>query len=310
MYSLVGDFGGTNCRLALAENGHVNAQSLRRYRNADFAHPTKVLSQYLMDTAVTSVRSVCFGVAGPVQDESVVLTNYPWVVFKTDVQAVTGAQDVHLFNDLQAQGYALHGLTEQDIRPILEGQTCATGPRLVVAIGTGVNAAAAFVKNGRISVPASEAGHIAFLAADETDLDIAARLRAELGHTPIEAVLSGSGLSWLWSFFGGPSGQGGRDVITAYAAGDIAAGKAVRKFSDHLARYCADLALIHLPFGGVVLAGSVGCAVAPYLRSLGFAKAFHRPGPYQPILQGISVQAVPDIELTLRGCAVALGQGG
>jgi glucokinase len=310
MYSLVGDFGGTNCRLALADNGRVDAQSLRRYRNADFTHPTKVLSQYLRDTAVASVRSVCFGVAGPVQDEQVLMTNYPWVVSKTDVHSVTGAQDVHLFNDLQAQGYALHGLTDQDVRPILKGKTPATGPRMVIAIGTGVNAAAAFVQNERIGVPASEAGHMAFLAADETDLEIAGRLRAELGHTPIEAVLSGSGLSWLWSFFGGPSGQGAPDVISAYAAGDKAAGKAVRKFSDHLARYCADLALIHLSFGGVFLAGSVGCAVAPHLRSLGFAKAFHRPGPYQPILQGMSVQAVPDIELTLRGCAVALAQGG
>lgn len=308
MYTLVGDFGGTNCRLGLAQGARLLPDSLRSHLNVNFDGPAQVLRHYLDQMQGAQIQSVCFGAAGPVRNGRVELTNYPWVLSPQEVIGATGAANVLFLNDLQAQGYALHGLAASELVPILDGQAAPEAARLVVAIGTGVNAAVAYPQDGRIFVPPSESGHMVFGAADETDLKIAARLRADLGHCPIEAVLSGDGLARLWAFFGGPEGKTGRDMTIALQAGDPAAQRAAQRFASHLARYCADLALIYLPMGGIYLAGSVGIALADHLRGSDFAQAFRRPGPYQPILSAIPMCAVPNMPLTLRGCAIAAAQ--
>lgn len=307
MLTLVGDFGGTNCRLALARGARLEQASQRSYRNDDFDTPRTVLRRYMSEIGQSKVQTVCLGVAGPLQGGRVDLTNYPWTLAADEVGAETGAGRVTLMNDLQAQAYALHGLGDHDLVPLVPGQGAGgDARRLIIAIGTGVNAAVAHRVRGRIFVPPSESGHMALPQMDETDLAFAASLRETLGHQPVEAALSGDGLARLWQFFGGPSGQQGQAVMDAYAKGDEAADAALRRFALYLARYAADLALVHLPMGGVYLAGSVGLAVAPHLERLGFAAAFHRPGPYEAIQRAIPVYAVPKVQLTLTGCATCM----
>lgn len=310
LLSLVADIGGTNSRFALVRGGQVVDASRRNFRNADYPHPKKVLARYMSDMQVSQVASACLGVAGPVQGEEVRLTNYPWTLTATDVTQATGAGTVTLLNDLQAQGYALHGLAERDRVALLPGQ--ATSPeasRLIVAIGTGVNAAVAHRQRDQVLVPPSESGHVALPLRDDIDLAFAAKVRQELGHCPVEAALSGAGLVRLWRFFGGDAGADGAGVLVALNAGNKAATQAVQRFVTYLAHYCADLALVHLPMGGIFLAGSVGVAIAPHLQRLGFATAFHRPGPYAGIHRAIPVFMVPEKQLTLAGCAVSLQQG-
>ncbi|WP_323789948.1 ROK family protein [Thalassovita sp.] len=309
MFGLVGDFGGTNCRLALARAGQVEQTSQRVFRNADFASPLDAISEYLSQMGIEHLGAVCLGVAGPVQAGKVRLTNYPWALSETEIASITGAGVVTLLNDLQAQGYALHALAAKDRSPVVQGAMAnIEAPRLIVAIGTGVNAAVAFPQGRQVFVPPSESGHMALPIRDETDLSFASSVQTELGHCPVEAALSGRGLARLWQFFGGPAGQDGAAVTAAFEQGDMAADAALRQATLYLARYCADLALVHLPLGGIYLAGSVGLALAPHLGRLGFAEAFHRPGPYAEIHRSIPVYAVPDMQLTLAGCATRLLQ--
>lgn len=308
MLTLVGDFGGTNCRLGLARDGRLIDGSQSSYRNDEFAMPYQAILHYLSEREVDRVEVVCLGVAGPVQNGQVALTNYPWRLEAAQITQVTGAGRVTLLNDLQAQGYALHGLPAEGLIPVIPGDPAAQAPRLIIAIGTGVNAAVAHRIGNSLFVPPSESGHLALPLMDEIDLAFAADLRRDLGHQPVEAALSGSGLARLWAFFGGPQGALGQDVTRAFEQGSPTAQDALRRFTLYLARYAADLALIHLPMGGIYLAGSVGLAVAPYLNGLGFAKAFHRPGPYADIHRAIPIFAVPDRPLTLEGCATRMAQ--
>lgn len=308
MLTLVGDFGGTNCRLGLARAGRLMAGSHSSYRNADFASPWQVMEHYLSEQSVPRVEAACLGVAGPVREGRVTLTNYPWALEDSRIRQVTGAGRVTLLNDLQAQGYALHGLASEELVQVIPGDPVPQAPRLIIAIGTGVNAAVAHCTTGGIFVPPSESGHMALPLMDETDLAFAADLRRELGHQPVEAALSGGGLARLWAFFGGPQGASGQEVTRAFEQGNPSAQDALRRFTLYLARYAADLALIHLPMGGIYLAGSVGLAVASYLNALGFAKAFCRPGPYADIHRAIPIYAVPDRPLTQEGCAIRMAQ--
>lgn len=309
MQSLVGDLGGTNCRLALVGPGGSGLRLVRSYRNADFDTPEAVLRRYLDDAQVDRVHSVCLGVAGPVRDQSVHLTNYPWHLSAKSVANTTGAAQVRLLNDLQAHGYALHSLDRADMMSIAPGQPGPQdAPRLIVAIGTGVNAAVAHQRDRAVFVPPSESGHMGLPVSDQIDLDFASSVMREQGHCPVEVALSGKGLARLWHLFGGPDGQDGIAVTRAFLDGDLSAESAMRRIALYMGRYCADLALVHLPFGGLFVGGSVGLALAPYLAQLGFLKAFHRAGPYADLLAAVPVYAVPDEPLSLMGCAVFLAQ--
>lgn len=308
MLSLVGDIGGTNSRFALARDGHVLDASQRSYRNDGFETPVAAVQAFLQEMDA-QVHAVCLGVAGPVQGDAVRLTNYPWSVEAAQIAQATGAGFVTLMNDLQAQGYALHSLGGADVKTLLEGADA--GPeasRLIIAVGTGVNAAIAFADGGRVFVPPSESGHMALPLIDDTDFAIAAMIREELGHCPVEAALSGAGLTRLWRFFGGADCAFAEDVFAACAEGDQTAEAAVRRQAAYLARYAADLALVHLPMGGVFIAGSVGLALSRHFTEAGFASMFHRPGPYEAIHRAIPIHAVPQVQLTLRGCAIRLRQ--
>ncbi len=304
MLDLVGDVGGTNCRFALARAGRIEPGSLRRYRNSEFPSPEAALRGYLADLGIDRVGVVCLGAAGPVQNATVQLTNYPWMLHTQTIAQATRAESVLFLNDLQAQGYALHGLARAEVTPLFTGaQSDASARRMIVAVGTGVNAAVAHVLDGRPYVPPSESGHVGLPVRDETDLAFVAATTRDPGHCPIEAALSGPGLARLWRFFGGPDTRDGAEVMAAYVQGDAPAVAALQRASLYLARLCADLAMVHLPFGGIFLSGTVGLALAPHLARLGFEKAFRRPGPYSGILAAIPVFSVPDQPLTLQGCA-------
>lgn len=308
MLELVGDVGGTNCRFALMRRGGLDHSSQRSYANADFATLPDAIQHYLLDMQVSQVRRACLGVAGPVQKGQARLTNYPWAISEPELAAACGAAQARLMNDLQAQGYALPGLAGGVSVFAGAGQPAPDAPRMLVAIGTGVNVAVAHFHNGKTFVPASETGHIALPVADETDLGFARFVREKLGHCPIEAALSGAGLARLWRFFGGLQQADGASVMAACADGDHTAQQAVQRQVWYLAQYCADLGLVHLPFGGIFLSGSVGWALAPWLTRFGFSKAFQRPGPYQHLHAAMPVIVAPKIELGLMGCANWIAQ--
>ena len=308
MLDLVGDIGGTNCRFALMRGGVLDHSSQRSYANADFPALTDAVQHYLSEMRMTKLRRVCLGVAGPVQQGRARLTNYPWAISETDLATCCGAADARLMNDLQAQGYALHDLAGGVSIVGTTAQPAPDATRMLVAIGTGMNVAVAHSLDGRVFVPPSESGHMALPVQDETDLAFARFVQAELGHCPVEAALSGAGLARLWRFFGGPEQAEGADVIAACGAGDKAAEQAVQRQVLVLARYCADLGLVHLPFGGIYLSGSVGWALAPWLEPFGFVSAFQRPGPYQPLHRAMPVSIAPRMELGLAGCAAWIAQ--
>ncbi|SEQ84486.1 glucokinase [Thalassovita taeanensis] len=311
MTALVGDIGGTNTRLALAQDGHLLGNSMRVMANRDHADFSSMLTGYLRALDLSSVSAVCLGAAGPVQDGAVQLTNAPWRIESAAVTALTGASNTILLNDLQAMAHALHGLGGQDQHTILAGakNVPTAAPRLIVAPGTGINAAVAHMTRTGVFVPPSESGHVALSAHDSIDLAFCDFARAELGHCPVEAALCGPGLERLYRFFGGKDAAKAPAILGNFETGqDLAATRAVDLFGRYLGRYCADLSLIHLPFGGIFLAGGVGRAIASILHRTGFATSFHRGGPYASIHKSITISEVTVPQLALLGCAQRLMQ--
>ncbi len=324
--SLVADIGGTNTRVALAEGAQVRVESIRRFRNAEYPGIEAVLAAYLREAGVSGLTGACAAAAGPVHDGAVTMTNLfdaagePWIIDGRAVQAATGAASVAVLNDLQAQGHALGHIPAANLRPVIEGPAQPGAAMLVVGLGTGVNAAPVHGEGAARVVPPSECGHVNLPVRGEEDLRLMRFVEAALagqGETPhcgVEEVLAGRGLANLYAFAaaetGAPGGLSSAEVLAALAADQPVAVHAAGLYTRILAQVLADLALIHLPRGGIYLIGGMARAMCPHFARFGLAGHFREPRRVDLLETAFNVSVVEDDYAALTGCAVHLvGRG-
>ncbi len=307
---LLVDVGGTNTRVATSRADRLRLDTGCRLPNARFASLDALLRHALVELPHGGDRfdALCAGVAGPVRDGAAQLTNHDWRIDAQALADATGAARVTLINDLQAQGFALDDLPAATVRPLFAGAgAAADAPRLVIGLGTGCNAAVVHRTGRGLFVPPSESGHAHLPFAQGAVGAFFTELAHEDAHTPLENVLSGRGLQAIWRWLGGDT-RGAAEIITAAGAGSPRAGEAVSLFSDILGRVARDMALVHLPMGGIYFCGGVARAIAPLLPGTGFHAAFCRHGPYSTLLREIPIHLVTDDNAALRGCARRLRQ--
>ncbi len=313
--SLVADIGGTNTRVALARGAVVDRATIRRFSNADFPGLGPVLTRYLAEAGGPACAGACVAVAGPVDDGVARLTNLDWTIDRASVAAATGADRVAVLNDLQAQGQALGHIAPDCLRPLItaEGATRTDGPQLVIGVGTGFNAAAVHeTPAGRI-VTASECGHASLPVRTEADLRLMRAVETVHGFAGVEDVLSGRGLERLYAWTAAEAGRdddrpGASAIMAAIASGDDPVAAATgRTFVRLLGTVTGDLALTHLPFGGIHLIGGVARAFTDHFDRLGFVAAFRDKGRFSPFMREFSVSIIEDDYAALEGCARHLG---
>ena len=142
--SLVVDVGGTNTRVALSEDGKVRMETIKRFRNAEFDGLELVLQEYLAAQSDVHVQAACVAIAGPVRDGQGHLTNRNWQMNETSLGEAMDTPQVTLLNDLQAQGYALDHVADEDLLQPRTGPSCisrismATRRCLVATVSSGV----------------------------------------------------------------------------------------------------------------------------------------------------------------------------
>ncbi|MFN3970998.1 MAG: glucokinase [Gemmobacter sp.] len=312
--SLVADIGGTNTRVALATGPAVDTASIRRFRNADHPGLETVLGEYLREAGEPAVTGTCVCAAGPVKDGVATLTNLDWTIDLATLARATGAARVAILNDLQAPGHALGHIAPDKLRPVIDGPQVAGGAMLVINVGTGFNAAPVHeVPGGGRVVAASECGHVNMPIRTAADLRLAEFVETVHGFPGVEDVLSGRGLERLWSFVsseaGAPAEAHAADIMTAIDTGsDPRAAATARLFARLLGSEAGNLALIHLPFGGIYLVGGVARAFAAHLGPMGFADAFRDKGRFAGFMGNFAVHLLEDDYAPLTGCAVYLSR--
>lgn len=308
--SLVADVGGTNTRVALAGPGGVVPGSVRRYANAGRASLGAVLAAYLAEERA-AVGAVCVAVAGPVRDGVGRMTNLDWRIDAADLAGATGATRVAVLNDLAAQGHALGQIPAAALRPVLQGRGLpgSDAAQLVIGIGTGFNAAPVHPGPGGRVVPASECGHVTLPVRSAEELALMRHLETAHGFAGVEDALSGRGIerldAWLASTGSAPAvaPREAEAILAALAAGEARAEAVAALAVRLIGRVAGDLALTHLPFGGIYLIGGVARAFAPHLDRFGFAAAFRDKGRFSDFMSEFSIFVVEDDFAALTGCA-------
>ena len=305
--NLLADIGGTNTRVALARGAELLPDTIRRFRNADHDSLDSVLGQYLQDQGQPDCAGACVAVAGPVRNGEARLTNLDWTISRDSLARAARAEVVAVLNDLQAQGYALGYLPDEAVIPIHPAAPTPGARMLVIGVGTGFNCAPVHTGPDTRLVPPSEAGHMRLPVRTAAERDLATHLDRTLGFASVEEVLSGRGLGqlqdWLAAHQGDPRDLDSAAVLAEADTGDPHALEVLTLFTGLLGRVTGDLALMHLPYGGIFLVGGMSNAVAPWLPRLGFAEALADKGRFSNLSNSFPVSVVSDDCAALIGCA-------
>lgn len=307
--TLVADIGGTNTRVALADGDRLLEGTIRRYANVHYPGLETVIRTYVEDEGGVDPVAACVAVAGPVRDGKATLTNVDWTIDNATLARAADAEEVAILNDLQALGHALGHLDESACRTLVAGpETEKEATKLVIGVGTGFNVAPVFhAPGGRLVTPA-EAGHATLPARTDRELRLSAHLTNLHGFPSVEDAVAGRGLEQIYGWLGheanDPREASSQDIMSGLVAGsDPRAIEAVSVFCQVLGSVAGNLALIHLPFGGIWLAGGMSQAMAPHLMDHGFAEAFRDKGRFAGFMGNFGIHVIEDDYAALIGCA-------
>jgi glucokinase len=318
--ALLADVGGTNVRFALADTTSAKpllADSIRRYRVADFATFTDAASAYLRESGARPRRGV-FGFAGQVRDGEVQITNHAWSVSRERVRTELALDHLHIINDFAAMSLCVPLLDATDLRviglPPAPTRDAAKAARFaIVGPGTGLGVGALLLQEGRASALETEGGHTSFAPRTEEDIAILRRLAARFGRVSNERLLCGSGLSNLHEALGEIHGIDAErlipEEITRRAANsDPACVRTMETFCELLGGVAGDFVLAFGAWDGVYLAGGLPPLILPWLERGGFRRRFEDKGRFVDALARVPTLAILHPDAGLLGaaaCAVA-----
>ncbi|HEY2350402.1 MAG TPA: glucokinase [Puia sp.] len=278
-----GDAGGTKVNLAIFEATMNDVRLIKSatYHSGSFPSVHQILQQFMQENPDYKPEKICLGVAGPVFEGRVAVTNLPWYVDAGEIAKATGVNQVILLNDLEATAYGVAGLTDDDLAVLHAGDPDEGGNISILAPGTGLGEAGLFW-DGQFYHPfATEGGHCDFSCRDALDLELHDYLLRKYKVVSWESVIAGPGVSSIFQFLceikkrsisiatedklktGDPSA-----VISeaAIEESDPVCVEAMRIFVRHLARECCNLILKMKSTGGLLLAGGVPPKIISLLR--------------------------------------------
>lgn len=318
---LAGDLGGTRLRLALVTSPAATPAFERDYAAADFRGIEAVLERFLGESGASAPQAACFGIAGPVSEGRVRMTNLGWSLDAAALGARFGLPGLRLVNDFDAAARGLAHLPAGSLEVLQAGEPVEHAPRLLVGAGTGLGIALLVHGTRGYRPLPGEGGHAAFAPADETQLGLWRHLHARFRRVTLEHVLSGAGLARIYGFLAAGGERPESPALRAALGGTGAQAPAITRHAlEHrdalalaaldlyIACYgaCAgDLALTVLARGGVYIAGGIAPKVLPRIAEGGFSAAFNDKGAFAAHARRMPLAVVTDPRLGLRGAAAA-----
>jgi glucokinase len=316
---LVGDVGGTKTILALFSREHGAHKPLveARFNSDDFASLETIIEMFLADKKI-ELQAACIGVAGPVRQGRVQVTNLPWIIDSQIIRQRTGVP-VTLLNDLEAIANAVPVLEAGDLALLKPGEAGEREPIAIVAPGTGLGEAYLYWSGDSYRAIPTEGGHTDFGPATPLELELLTYLMPRLGHVSYEKVCSGIGIPNIYAFLR-DSGRyeepdwlskalvGAEDdtpiIVQAALKGDVPiCGATLDLFMAILGSEAGNLVLQLLATGGVYLAGGIPPRILPQLKSGIFLEAFTRKGRFSKLLAPVPVYVVLNSNAALYGAA-------
>jgi glucokinase len=214
----IGDTGGARNDLPAAE---------ATFRNKEFSGLAEVISSFLAGRQEQPVRA-CFGVAGPVRENRVRMTNLDWDLDGSALAAQFRMEEVLLVNDLVATTAGAVHLPQDSLVMLNQGRSEAGGNIGVLAVGTGLGQSFAVplpdepgkpgeLSDRRFRPFPTEGGHVSFAPRNQEQIELLRFMFArserqqqtsrsrqfphvKFQHVSAEQVCSGRALPDLYDF--------------------------------------------------------------------------------------------------------------
>ena len=322
-YHLAGDIGGTKTSLGLYDSGQGPLSPLAEItvQNDTAAGLEDIIVSFLDQMDVQPI-SACFGVAGPIMNNRVRMTNLEWSIDGEKLGRQLGIGPVILINDLVATARGAVVLPEEKLFAINGGRPDKNAAIAIIAPGTGLGQSFLIRHRGRLLPSPSEGGHCSFAPVNELQEKLLRFMSARLGHVSYEQVCSGLGLPHLYDFLLAEHwgeeqsppllpAKNDRTIAIVDAAleakekadgGNRIAAQTLELFVDILASEAANLVLKVLATGGLFIGGGLPPRILPYLRRETFMPSFSK-GIYRQMLSSIPVHVIMEPNTALIGAA-------
>jgi len=304
----------TDLTRVAVHDGKPHLVNHRQFANKDFSDFDSVLSLYVRKTKGEN-KVACFGVAGPVINNSVTATNLPWKINGNDIVKNYPFQRVTIINDLVATAYGLFLLDDDKIFQINRGKRIKNGNMGLVAAGTGLGQAMLFFDGTKYCPYASEGGHVDFSPGNQLETELWEFLYSHQGYVEAEDVISLSGLDKIYHFmlatgratkadwYKKARDKSGKLIEMALAGKDEMAVRTLDMFVDCYAAEAANVALVGMTVGGLYLGGLIAPQIMTFLDKGRFMERFIKKGKMESLLSHIPVGLIMDDKAALLGAA-------
>ena len=285
------------------------------YPSRQYPGLEQIIQSYAASQSV-KVDVCCFGVAGPVVQGRVQLTNLPWEIDAHKASKALG-YPVMLINDLEATAYGIDELGPDDLVSLQNG-VAQQGNRAVIAAGTGLGEAG-LIWDGTRHIPfACEGGHCDFAPNNSLQLRLLEYLRSQDEHVSTERVVSGPGLVQIYSFLRTDAADAEPAGLVEEMRRDDPAAAISRAALEGTSELCAraldifvscygaeagNLALKMMALGGVYVAGGIAPRILAKLKDGTFRNAFVRKGRLSDVLEAMPIRVVTNDKTGLLGAA-------
>jgi len=319
---LAGDIGGTKTTLALYASTTWPAPPIREqtFANSEATGLAELITGFLQKVDESPTLG-CFGIAGPIRDNRVQMTNLDWLIDARELEQKCGLDQIFLINDLVATAMGAVLLPDEELNTINIGHPRPEGTIAVLAPGTGLGEAFILRQHKQFFPVASEGGHASFAPRNRKQLELLDFLLQKEQHISVEKVCSGLGLPNIYAFLATRMKQPEslqqklaestdqtpilvNTALQALSAGDKhhICVHTLQLFIDILAAEAANLALKVLATGGIYIGGGIPPRILHFFQSEQFMAVFAR-GVYRKMLGDIPVHIILNPKTALLGAA-------
>lgn len=295
--ALVADIGATNARFAILAGGRIAAT--QTYAVADHASPVDAARLFLAGPGAGHAPTrAAIAAAGVVHGGRVTMTNAAWTVDAARLREGLGLESVEVLNDFEALGWALPGLTANDLFVVGTPAPGTAGTMAVMGPGSGFGLGALARAPHGETVLVTEGGHATLSSENRREDAIIRTLRDRLHHVSVERVLSGPGLVQLYHAVAVTDGLVVRErdsagIVAHALTGDCEGSVAtLEAFCAFLGGVAGNVALTLGATGGVYIAGGIVPRFTDFLRRSAFRERFEAKGRLSAYLAQIPTAVI------------------
>lgn len=313
MLSVVADVGGTNIRLAVLDITNGEMSKVREYPCAQFITIETALIQYFA-TLSEPVGYLCLGIACPVENDLISMTNLNWQFSKKQLKQKLALKALYVINDYTAISLAVPFVEENQKIKIGGGEEVTNGVKAIFGPGTGLGVSHLIKQNEKWVSLDGEGGHSSFAPNTAQQADVLLLLQGQFGHVSTERLLSGQGLVNIYHALCRLAGKQpeffeAAEITKSALNGECElALQTLTLFCQAMGGFAGNLALNLECKGGVYIAGGIVPRFIEFFKNSEFRTFFEAKGRFEGYLKSIPTYLITHENPGLLGAAVYLRQ--